>query len=49
VVRLRGDAIELADGATFVFRGDAIDRGPHGRRLVRTLLAAKQPERDRRE
>ncbi len=49
MVRLRGDAIELADGATFVFRGDAIDRGPHGRRLVRTLLAAKQPERDRRE
>jgi hypothetical protein len=41
-VTLRGDALELADGATFVFGGDAIDRGPHGRRIVRTLLAAKR-------
>ena len=47
VVRLRADAIELADSATFVFGGDAIDRGPHGRRLVRTLLAAKQRYGDR--
>lgn len=42
VVGLHGDALELADGATFVFGGDAVDRGPHGRRIVRTLLAAKQ-------
>jgi hypothetical protein len=33
-------------GCTFVFGGDAIDRGPHARRIVRALLGAKrrQPE-----
>jgi hypothetical protein len=38
--------LEVAPGAVFVFGGDAIDRGAHGRRVVRTLLDAKrrQPE-----
>jgi len=47
LVTLRGDQLELAERATFVFGGDAIDRGPHGRRTVRTLLAAKQRYGDR--
>ncbi len=36
----------VAPGARFVFGGDAIDRGPEARRIVRTLLEAKrrQPE-----
>jgi hypothetical protein len=39
--------LRVADGAVLVFGGDAIDRGPAGRKIVRTLLAAKraQPER----
>ena len=41
-VALAGDALVLADGVTFVFGGDAIDRGPHGRRIIRTLLAARR-------
>jgi len=41
LVRLDGTALRLADGATFVFGGDAIDRGPAGRRIVDTLLAAR--------
>lgn len=41
-VRLSGTSLELADGWTFVFGGDAIDRGPYGRRIVRTLLEAKE-------
>lgn len=41
-VRLEGDRLELADGWTFVFGGDAIDRGPWSRRIVRTLLDAKR-------
>jgi hypothetical protein len=40
-LRLDGDRLILADGATFVFGGDAIDRGPWSRRVVRTLLDAK--------
>ncbi len=47
LVSLAGDALELAEGATFVFGGDAIDRGPAGRKIVRTLLAAKQTYGDR--
>lgn len=41
-VRLAGDRLELARGTTLVFGGDAIDRGPASRRLVRTLLEAKR-------
>jgi hypothetical protein len=41
-VRLDGTALRLADGVTFVFGGDAVDRGPHGRRIVTTLLAARR-------
>ena len=47
LVTLRDAELELAEGATFVFGGDAIDRGPHGRKIVRTLLAAKQRYGDR--
>ena len=39
--------IDVADGATFVFGGDAIDRGPHGRRIVAALLEAKARQPDR--
>ncbi len=41
-VSLTGGALRLADGVTFVFGGDAIDRGPHGRRIVSLLLAARR-------
>jgi hypothetical protein len=39
--------LRVADDAVFVFGGDAIDRGPAGRKIIATLLAAKraQPER----
>jgi hypothetical protein len=47
LVRLRGDELELADGATFVFGGDAIDRGPHARRIVDWLTSAKERYADR--
>ncbi|MCE9572395.1 MAG: hypothetical protein K8W52_04500 [Deltaproteobacteria bacterium] len=46
-VALDGDALRLADGVTFVFGGDAIDRGPHARRIVATLLAARRTYGDR--
>jgi hypothetical protein len=32
----------VAPGALFVFGGDAIDRGPSARRVIRTLLAARR-------
>jgi hypothetical protein len=40
-----GDRLRVRPGATFVFGGDAIDRGPAGRRVVRVLLEAwrRQP------
>jgi hypothetical protein len=42
-VRLEADdTLVLADGVTLVFGGDVCDRGPHARRLVTTLLAAKR-------
>jgi hypothetical protein len=41
-VWLEGPALRLAGGVTFVFGGDAIDRGPHGRRIVALLLAARR-------
>lgn len=37
-----GGRIDVHDGAVLVFGGDAIDRGPHGRRIVAALLDAKQ-------
>jgi hypothetical protein len=42
----RGDRLEVARGAVFVFGGDAVDRGPWSRRIVRLLLRAvrEQPE-----
>ncbi|MFT3713464.1 MAG: metallophosphoesterase [Archangium sp.] len=41
-VSLVDGQLQLSDGATFVFGGDAIDRGPHARRFVSLLLAAKR-------
>jgi hypothetical protein len=41
-LRLEGDRLDLAPGAHLVFGGDAIDRGPAGRRLLSTLLAARR-------
>jgi hypothetical protein len=40
-----GDRLVVRPGATFIFGGDAIDRGPDGRRVLRTLLEAwrRQP------
>jgi hypothetical protein len=40
-----GERLVVRPGSTFVFGGDAIDRGPDGRRVVRTLLEAwrRQP------
>lgn len=46
-VGLAGDRLVLAPGATFVFGGDAIDRGPHGRRFLRAMVAAKDAYGDR--
>lgn len=46
LVTLDGDVLRVQDGATFVFGGDAIDRGPWSRRIVRTLQAAKQAQPD---
>ena len=36
----------VADDAVFVFGGDAIDRGPAGRKIVATLLAARRAQPD---
>ncbi len=41
-VWLESGALRLADEVTFVFGGDAIDRGPHGRRIVALLLEARR-------
>lgn len=41
LVSLAGDRLTLAEGARFVFGGDAIDRGPHARRIVACLTDAK--------
>lgn len=46
-VSLVNGELQLADGVTFVFGGDAIDRGPHARRFVSLLLAAKRKYRER--
>lgn len=46
-VTLRGGELTLVPGATLVFGGDAIDRGPAGRRVVAALLAAKRHYGDR--
>lgn len=41
-VTLTGTRLDVTAGHTFVFGGDTIDRGPHGRRVLRTLLDAKR-------
>jgi len=40
-VALRDGALHLADGVTFVFGGDAVDRGPSARRIIALLLRAR--------
>src|ERR1700691_4297257 len=47
LVTLEGDDLVLATGVTFVFGGDAVDRGPHGRRTVACLSRAKRRYGDR--
>lgn len=39
--------LRVADDAVFVFGGDAVDRGPAGRKIIATLLAAKRAQPDR--
>jgi hypothetical protein len=46
-VSLVDGALHLADGVTFVFGGDAIDRGAHARRIVSLLVSAKRTYGDR--
>jgi len=46
LVALAGETLKVAPGAVFVFGGDAVDRGPSARRIVRTLLAAKRAQPD---
>lgn len=46
-VTLAGGELSVNPGSLFVFGGDAIDRGPDGRRIVATLLAAKERQPDR--
>lgn len=41
-VSLIDGELVLGEGVTFVFGGDAIDRGAHGRRFVSLLLAARR-------
>lgn len=41
-----GDRLEVAAGVRFVFGGDAIDRGPAGRRIIAALLEAKERQPD---
>ena len=41
-VSLVDGELRLAEGVTFVFGGDAIDRGAHGRRIVSVLLSARR-------
>lgn len=36
--------LRVRPGATFIFGGDAIDRGPHGRQVVATLLEARRQQ-----
>ena len=46
IVTLDGETLRVRAGATFVFGGDAIDRGPWSRRIVRTLLNAREAQPD---
>lgn len=47
LVRMDGESLVLADGAIFVFGGDAVDRGPASRRICTMLLDAKRRYEDR--
>jgi len=46
-VSLDGDVLHLAEGVTFVFGGDACDRGAHARRFMSVLLEARRRYGDR--
>lgn len=41
------ERLHVREGAVFVFGGDAVDRGPAGRKVVRTLLEARLRQPDR--
>ncbi|MFO0660175.1 MAG: metallophosphoesterase [Polyangiaceae bacterium] len=45
-VTLEGERFEVAPGAVSVFGGDAIDRGPEGRKVLRALLDVKRRQPD---
>jgi len=45
-VTLDANGLHVAPNCVFVFGGDAIDRGPSGRKFVATLLAAKRAQPD---
>lgn len=44
---LDGDRLVLDDETIFVFGGDAVDRGPSSRRMIRTFLEARERYGDR--
>jgi hypothetical protein len=46
LVSLEGDRLRVAPNAILVFGGDAIDRGPDGRRVLRALLEVKTRQAD---
>ncbi|MFL5321223.1 MAG: metallophosphoesterase [Myxococcaceae bacterium] len=45
-VELRAGELFVKPGAIFIFGGDAIDRGPHGRKVVRALVEVKRRQPD---
>lgn len=47
LVSLEDGRLRVAPGGVFVFGGDAIDRGPEGRKVVAALLEAKRAAPDR--
>ena len=42
-----GPRLDVQPGATFVYGGDTLDRGPHSRRVLLTLVEAKVRQPDR--
>ncbi|HEY0192476.1 MAG TPA: metallophosphoesterase [Kofleriaceae bacterium] len=46
-VWLEGTSLRLADGVSFVFGGDSVDRGAHGRRILTMLVEARRAYGDR--
>ncbi|MCC6806512.1 MAG: metallophosphoesterase [Deltaproteobacteria bacterium] len=46
LVSLAGETLTVQNGARLVFGGDAIDRGPNGRKVMRALLDVKRRQPD---